>query len=350
MPRIKSDVLKDFTARIFRAYGLRHDVADIVADSLVLGNLKGHDSHGVIRVMEYVDWLAKGWLNADAEMKVVRDDGVILMIDGDFGFGQVIGRQATRLAIDKVRQEGVCVMTIRRSGHLGRVGEFMEMAGDAGLLAFGFTNTHGGGVLAAPYGGRERRLSANPILGAAPRADGDPIVMDMATCSTAEGKVKVARAAGKQIPEGYFVNSDGHPSTDPEDYYSDPPGALLPMAGHKGFALALMCDIFAGAVSGGECSTEGIARIANTLFAVFIDPERFCGRDYYFEQVEQLVRWVKSSELMEGFDRIMVPGEPEAIAEQARSAEGIHIEDSTWQKITSVAASKGIVYDFGAAT
>ena len=343
MPVIATKTLKNFTAQIFRAYGLPERTAEVVADSLVLSNLKGHDSHGVIRIIDYTSWLPKGWFNLDAEMTVVRDEGMILMIDGDFGFGQVIGRQATQLAIDKTQREGACIMTIRRSGHLGRIGEYMEMSSDAGLLAFAFTNTHGGCVLAAPYGGREPRLSANPVAAAAPQTQGEvPIIMDMATCSIAEGKIKVARAAGKSLPPGCIINSEGRPSTDPEDYYSDPPGALLPMAGHKGFALALVADIFAGALSGAGCSSGNTDRVANALFMILVDPDRFCGRDFYLEQVNNLANWVKSSKLMEGFDEILLPGDPEATTHQKRREDGIPIDDVLWQKIREIASAKDL--------
>lgn len=343
MPVIVAKTLKNFTAQIFRAYGLPKQTAEVVADSLVLSNLKGHDSHGVIRIIDYTSWLPKGWFNLDAKMTVIRDEGVILMIDGDFGFGQVIGRQATQLAIDKTQREGVCIMTIRQSAHLGRIGEYMEMSSDAGLLAFAFTNTHGGGVLAAPYGGRESRLSANPVAASAPQTQGEvPIIMDMATCAIAEGKIKVARAAGQSLPKGCLVNGEGRPSTDPEDYYRDPPGALLPMAGHKGFALALVADIFAGALSGAGCSSDGVDRIANSLFMILVDPECFCGRDFYLQQVNNLTNWVKSSKLMEGFDEILLPGDPEATTHQKRSEDGIPIDDFTWEKIRAIASAKNL--------
>ena len=152
MPILTAAVLDDVCRRIFEASGVPTPVAAVVARSLVLGNLKGHDSHGVIRVIDYVDWLARGWIDPNGELEVVRDDGPILITDGHYGFGQYVGRQATERAIERTRALGICVLTLRRSGHLGRLGEFAEMAADAGLVHFSFTNTHGGGVLVAPTG------------------------------------------------------------------------------------------------------------------------------------------------------------------------------------------------------
>jgi uncharacterized oxidoreductase len=218
MPTLDAVCLTTFVREIFVACGVPENKAAIVARSLVLSNLKGHDSHGVIRVIEYVAWMAKGWIVPDAEMEVLRETDSLLLVDGHFGFGQVIGREATALAIEKAKVSGVCVLSIRQSAHLGRIGEWAEMAAEEGLVCFSFTNTHGGGVLVAPYGGRERRLSANPLGAGAPLPEGGMLVMDFATSMIAEGKMKVARAKGQSVAPGCFVNAQGEPSTDPEEY------------------------------------------------------------------------------------------------------------------------------------
>ena len=248
---------------------------------------------------------------------VVREQPCILILNGNFGFGQVVGREALTLGIEKAKRDGACILSLRCSGHLGRVGEFMEMAAEAGLAAFAMTNTHGGGILVAPHGGCERRLSANPILGGAPREDGADLVMDMSTCTIAEGKIKVARNKGDSLPSGLFVNGRGEPSTSPEEYYADPPGAILPMSGHKGFALSLFCEVFAGAMTGAGCSKSGVSRVANGFMAFLLDPAAFCGNDLFNAEIEGLARFVKSSRLMPGVDEIVLPGEPEA-REQSR--------------------------------
>lgn len=183
----------------FRGPDVPAAVAQRVARSLVLSNLKGHDSHGIFRVIQYVDWLSRGWINPRAELEVLRDDGAILMTHGHHGFGQCIGRQATQMAIGKTRHLGACILTLRRSGHLGRIGEFAELAAEAGLVHFSLANVHGGGVLVAPHAGRERRLSANPVTAAAPLEGGEAIVMDMATSTIAEGKLNVARARQEEV-------------------------------------------------------------------------------------------------------------------------------------------------------
>lgn len=342
MPTIDAAALTDFVRDIFVSCGVTNHKAEIVARSLVLGNLKGHDSHGVIRVIEYVAWIQKGWIVPDAELEILRETDSMLLIDGHFGFGQVIGREATALAIAKAKQSGVCILSLRQSAHLGRIGEWAEMAAEEGLVCFSFTNTHGGGVLVAPYGGRERRLSANPLGAGAPLPDDGMLVMDFATSMIAEGKMKVARAKGEAVPEGCFVNAQGELATDPEEYYADPPGALLPFGGHKGYALSFFADILAGALSGAGCS-KGEARVANAMLAIFLDSNAFAGESFFLQETEALVHRVKDCPTMQGVDEILVPGEPEARTYAQRIQSGIFIEDVTWERITEIAHERNVV-------
>ena len=342
MPTINAKTLTDFAAAIFERSAVPPAVARQVADSLVQANLKGHDSHGVIRIIEYVDWVAKGWVNPKGRLTVVREQPCILLLDGDFGFGQVIGREATNLGIAKAKKEGACILSLKRSGHLGRVGEFMEMVAEAGLVCFSFTNTHGGGVLVAPHGGCERRLSANPLGGGAPMPDGSSLIMDMSTCTIAEGKIKVALVRGEELPPRVIVNGYGEPSTSPEEYYAQPPGALLPMAGHKGFALSLFCEVMAGALTGAGCSKAGVERVANGFMAFLLDPSVFCGPDFFFTELSDLAQWVKSSRLTQGFDEIQLPGEPEARAQEKHESTGAVIDEKTWKKICEIAAVRHV--------
>lgn len=342
MPIISAGSLEDLSRRVFEAHGVPAPVSEVVARSLVLGNLKGHDSHGVIRVIDYVDWLGRGWIDPNGELEVVRDEGPILITDGHYGFGQYVGRQATERAIERTRETGLCVLTLRRSAHLGRLGEFAEMAADAGQVHFSFTNTHGAGVLVAPHGGCERRLSANPLAAGAPVPGAESLIMDIATSTVAEGKLKVWRARGESVAPGLFVTASGETSTNPSDFYADPPGALLPMAGHKGYALSVFAEVFAGALAGGSCSRPDERRVANGWFALFVDPDRFCGRSFFEAEITRFRDWVKTSRRMEGVDAILMPGEPEARTESIRSRDGIPLDDDTWSKIEAIARKCGV--------
>ena len=342
MPVIDARTLTAFTAVIFERCAVPPAVARQVADSLVQGNLKGHDSHGVIRIIQYVDWMAKGWVNPHGRLTVVREQPCILALDGDFGFGQVIGRDAMDLGIAKAKRDGACIVSLKRSGHLGRVGEFMEMAAEAGLVCFSFTNTHGSGVLVAPHGGYERRLSANPIGGGAPMPAGSELIMDMSTSTIAEGKIKVALSKGESLPPHLIVNGHGEPSTSPEEYYGQPPGSLLPMAGHKGFALSLFCEVMAGALTGAGCSKPGVERVANGFMAFLLDPVAFCGQEFFETELGQLAKWVKSSRLAPGFAEILLPGEPEARIQATGERNGVEIAETTWAKICDLATARQV--------
>ncbi len=341
MPNINSTALTEFATAIFNACNIPKEVSGRVAESLVLANLSGHDSHGVIRIIEYVDWTAKGWINPHGKLKIEREQPCILILDGEYQFGQVIGHEAMQLGVSKAKREGACIVSLRRSAHLGRVGELMEQVAAAGLVGFGFTNTHGSGILVAPHGGCERRLSANPLVAGAALPDGPDFVMDLSTSTVAEGKIKVARSKGEDLPAGLFVNGEGQPTTSPEEYYADPPGALLPMGGHKGFALSLCCEIMAGAMTGAGCSKSGVERIANGFMAFLLDPAAFAGQDYVKGELGELMTWVKSSRTQSGFESIVTPGEPEARARDVR-ASVVEIEEATWQKICGIAHKKSV--------
>lgn len=340
MVSVAVPALRAYVTGLLRAKGTPERIAAVVAESLVLANRRGHDSHGFIRAAPYCDWIDRGWIAPAAEPERVADRPHVVQVDGHFGFGQYVGRIAAEWAIDKARG-GHCVLTIRRSAHLGRLGEFMEQAAEAGLVCFSFTNTHGGGLVTAPHGGCERRLSANPLAAGAPLPDRPPMMMDIATSSVAAGKVKVAIARGERLPAGHLVDAEGRPSTDPHAYDGDPPGALLPFGGHKGYALAMFSEVLAGALTGAGCSTAGVDRVANGFLALFLDPAAFCGQEFYRSQMAALIPHVKSSRPMAGHDEVLYPGEPEARAAAERS-ETVAIETSTWERTAAVARALGV--------
>src|SRR5437763_6502573 len=243
--------LRALTTSIFTAAGCAESEAACISRHLVEANLVGHDSHGVIRVPSYVEWLRAGKVLAGQTIQVVFENEALAVVDGRFGFGQSIGEQAMNLAIAKAARHGVAVVALRNAGHLGRIGDWALMAAGAGKLSLHFVNTSGAGILVAPFGGINRRLSANPIAAGVPVRGGPPIILDMSACTIAEGKIRVARNRGVPVPEGCLLDSQGRPTTDPEVFYADPPGAILSIAGHKGYGLAVLCDVLAGALTGG---------------------------------------------------------------------------------------------------
>ena len=347
MPILQADQLRRLGRNIFAAAGATEEEARIVSDALVEANLEGHDSHGVVRVPEYVGWVEKKLINCGAHIRVVEESDAFALLDGDWGWGQVVGKEAMNVAIAKAAKAGVGTISVRQCGHLGRAGDYVLMAAQRGMAAIMFLNTHGAGRIVAPWGGRERRLSANPIAMAVPRASGKPILVDISTCAIAGGKVTVAYNSKKSIPPNCPMDAEGRPSTNPKDFVEPPRGALLPMAGHKGFALALMCDILAGGLSGAGCSRPEATRIGNSFLAVVFDIGRFRDRQTFDADVDGLVDYVLSSQLAPGFSEILIPGEPEQRERARREREGIAVDDQTWSEIWATAKRYGVTIDDG---
>jgi uncharacterized oxidoreductase len=342
MPLIRSHALKQIAQDVFRAAGATREESRIVAHALVEANLAGHDSHGVLRLPEYVRWMEEKLIQTGAHMQVVQETDSFAVIDGGWGFGQVVGAEAMQLAIAKAARSGVATVSGRQCCHLGRIGDYPAMAAERGMAAVMFVNTHGGGKLVAPYGGIERRLSANPIAVAVPRRAGGPIVVDISTCAIAEGKLRNMLHSGAPVPAGSIVDAEGRPSTSAAEFYGPPQGALLPVGGHKGYALGLVTDILAGALSGAGCSRPGVTRIGNSFLVTVIDVEQLRGREAFDQEVEDLLSYVKSSRLAPGFDEILAPGEPEQRERERRLANGIRIPDETWRQIAETGARYGV--------
>ncbi len=342
MPTFAHDRLRGFGGLVFAAAGVPASEARIVADALVDANLAGHDSHGVMRLPYYVRWIESGDFVPGAQLTVVDEAAAFAVVDGGWGFGQVQGRRAMEIAISKARDAGAATVAGRNCTHLGRLGDYPRMAADRGLAATMYINTHGAGRLVAPFGGIDRRLSANPIAIALPRPDAPPIVLDISTCKIAEGKIRNMQIEGKPVPKGCIIDSEGRPATAASDFYGPPRGALLPMAGHKGFGLGLASDILAGAISGAGCSRADASRIGNGFLMHVLDVERLRGCAEFFADVEALVSYVKSSRLAPGFDEILVPGEPEERTASERRRHGIPLPDGTLETLNETATRVGV--------
>lgn len=339
MPILTAQQLHGLTTSIFERFGAPADHARAVADHLLESNLQGHDSHGFIRVPQYIDSIDAGRLKPDGRMRVVREMAAAAMVDGGAGFGQVIARDAMLLAIKIAGTSGIGAVTVRNCNHTGRIGAYTRMAAEAGLVGIAFVNSGGGGQLVAPFGGIARRLSTNPISIAAPTGGPDPIVMDMSSSIAPEGKVRTYFQAAKSLPPNWIVDSQGKPSIDAADFYAQPPGAILPLggsAGHKGFALAFMIDILAGALSEAGSCQAGEPAHGDGMLAMAIDVRQFTPLADFHERIAQLAQHVKSSPKAEGCEQIYVPGEVESRSRERRLREGISIEPSLWRLIEQI--------------
>jgi uncharacterized oxidoreductase len=342
MPSFHAELLKQISNQIFAAAGATAQEARIVSDSLVEANLAGHDSHGILRTPEYVGWMEQRLVTIGAHIRIVQEADSFAVVDGSWGFGQVVGREAMEVAIRKAEQAGIGMVSASQCCHIGRVGDYPKMAAARGMLAVMFVNTHGGGKLVAPWGGKDRRLSANPISIAIPRRTGTPIVVDISTSAIAEGKLRSMLNRKVPVPPGTIIDADGYPTTDASKFYGPPAGALLPFGGHKGFALGLVTDILAGALSGGGCSRKDADRVGNTFLVLVIDIDRLRGAQPFYADVEQLVEYVKSSALAPGSTEILVPGEPEAMEKERRQRNGVPVDGETWRQITEIGRKYGV--------
>ena len=338
--------LTGLTKRVFMAAGSDEAEARTIAENLVAANLMGHDSHGVILVPTYVAEALDGRLKRAASVSVITDNGVFLLLDGNMGYGQVIGRQAMELGIAKARGNGAAIVGLRNTHHLGRIGAWGEQCAEAGLVSIHYVTAVCHMPLVAPFGGTDARLSTDPICVTFPATDGGPpIVLDMATSVVAGGKVKLARNKGLDLPEGRLIDAEGKPSTDPGVIFPERIGAMLPLGEHKGSGLALVCEILSGALTGGGASDPATAhenKIKNNMLSIIFDPQGFGADIPFAAELDRLVAYVKESPPRPGGAGVMVPGEPERRSRAIRERDGIPLDDTTWAELIEAGVSAGM--------
>ena len=323
--------------------------ATAIAENLVTANLMGHDSHGVGLAPRYMGHAKAGTLKIGAHPKVVSDNGAYLLLDGQMGYGQTVCREATEMAIARAREAGVCIMGLRRTHHMGRIGAWGEMCADAGLIAICYVNTTGHRPYVAPWGGYQSRYSTNPYCTAIPATDTHPkIVLDMATSRVAQGKVRVAYNAGKPMPADALIGPDGRPTTDPKVIFEEPYGAMLAFGQHKGYGLAMICEILAAGLTGGGTAREenmDMNSICNNMLMIVLDQKGFGAEIPFKSEIDQLVHHVSSSATAEGHDKIRFPGDPERETTEARMRDGIPIDETTWAAMTQAGVEFGMSED-----
>ena len=340
MPSIFPENLLEFGTRIFIGAGASPAIARRVMQNLVRANVYGISSHGVVRLADYVRAVQRGGVRVDAEPTVVRESAVTALLDGNWAFGQVVAERAMQMAIDKAKANGVAIVCARNSNHVGAIGEYTEMAANAGLVGLAVVN--GIGLLVAPHGGKARRLSTNPIAFSVPVPGGRPLLMDFATSVVAEGKLKVARNKGASVPAGWILDQQGQPTTDPQAFYGG--GFLLPVGEHKGYGLSIMVEILGGLLGGAGAALLGTAPSNGCCF-IAIAPDCFRPADEFLADVRRLVDALRATAPREGVEAVLVPGDPEARAEARHRQDGIPLDDVTWQTIVDAGRSVGVEYE-----
>jgi hydroxycarboxylate dehydrogenase B len=351
MVTIQLENLITFVADVFAHADSSSEEARRIASYLATANLTGHDSHGVIRVPVYIRWKKMGSVVPDQTVEVVVDTPSLAVVDGKFGYGQTVAPQAVRIGIEKCKAAGLAAVALRNAGHIGRVGDWAEMAAAEGLVSVHFVNA-AGSLLVAPFGGVEKRLSTAPYCVGIPRKGQDPIVLDFATSTVAEGKVLVASRGGKKLPEGALIDRDGTLSEDPAVLYgpysaagardhTKGTGAIRAFGEHKGSGLAFICELLGGALTG-TGATAPDRRFANGMFAVYVDPGVVDTGNFFDGEISRYVDFIRATKPVAGVDAVKIPGDPERKMRADRTKDGIPLPDDTWAAIVSTAREVGV--------
>src|SRR6201995_4337735 len=351
MVTIQVPKLIDFVADVFAHSESSPEEAKRIATYLTTANLTGHDSHGVIRVPVYIRWLKTGFVVPNQTAEVVLDTPSLAVVDGKFGYGQTVTPQAVRIGIEKCKKAGLAAVALRNAGHIGRVGDWAEMAAAEGLVSVHFVNA-AGSLLVAPFGGVEKRLSTAPYCVGIPRPGQDPIVLDFATSVVAEGKVLVASRGGKKLPKGALIDADGTLSEDPAVLYGphakdgprDPTqgrGAIRAFGDHKGSGLAFMCELLGGALTG-RGATGPNRRFANGMLAFYIDPKVVDPAHFFDGEITRYVDFIRETKPIAGGEPVMIPGDAERKTRAERTKNGIPLPDDTWAAIVNTAREVGV--------
>lgn len=352
MPVLYPEQLESYVASIFEKAGAPAPHSQIVANHLVESNLLGHDSHGVLRVAQYCAAIESGELVPDVRPEVLHQTPAGAVLDAKRAFGQVAVTEGMNVAMEKASRSGTGAVTIRNCYHSGRLGAYTAMAADAGMIGIMMVNAGGGGQSVVPFGGSERRLATNPISIAAPTSGDFPLMLDIATSMAPEGKIRDYALRDAPLPEGWIVDAEGNPTQNAQDFYANPPGSILPLGGpigHKGFGLALMIDVLAGALSGAGCCRNEKVPARDGVLLLAIDVEQFSNRVAFYQHVSELVAYIKSCPTAPGYEEVFVPGEMEYRVAQARRKNGIYVDEGVWRQIEKIATGMDVIYKFDAA-
>ncbi len=343
--QIAEPQLREVVRRIIMAGGSSEHEAELVTDHLVRANLSGHDSHGVGMIPTYVKHLKAGLLKPNTAVEKVKDEGSILVFGGRRGYGQRVALEAMDAAIERCKEAGLVLMTLRNAHHIGRIGTYGERSIEAGLVSLHFVNVTDHRPLVAPFGGTDARYGTNPICIAMPGSDEtEPLLLDMATSKIALGKTRVAMNQGVEVDDGRLLDGQGKPTNDPNVMFSEPYGALLPLGDHKGYGLALFCELLGGVLSGGGTIQPGHERqgsIVNNMLTFVVDPAKLTDIPWMRAEIDATVRYFKASPPADADKPVLSPGDPERRAKETRQKGGIPLADRAWEGILAAGEEVG---------
>ncbi len=328
--------LHAISRNILVAAGVAQHIAEDVSEILVNANLAGHDSHGVLRIPAYLRGIEGGFLRPKAEPKLLAETANTASVDGQGSFGHYTSRWSIKKAVEKAKTGASCAVSIRNTGHIGRLGEYAEEAARAGCISLITVGNGGRGRgPTVPFGGAEGAFGTNPIAFGVPTGDASPFIVDYATSMVAEGKIQVARSKGANLPEGCILDKDGNPSVKPADFYDG--GALLAFGKHKGYALAMFTCLLGGL--GGTFDVEH--GTMNGIFMQVVDVNAFTPVNEYQKGVRAFLDSIKSTPPAPGFDEVLVPGDFEYRFRTQRLVDGIEIPDTIYSQLQDWATKLG---------
>jgi hydroxycarboxylate dehydrogenase B len=336
---LKPEPLKRAIEAIVAAGGSEPAEARLVADNLVTANLLGHDSHGIGMIPRYIDAVLEGGLAPNQHPKATLDTGTLLALDGCKGYGQSIGREAMQMTIQRAKRAGSCIMVLGNSHHLGRIGHWAEMAVAEGLVSMHFVNviSH---ARVAPYGGRDARFGTNPCCIGVPLPGEPPFLLDYATSAVAQGKLRVAHNKAQKVPPGRLIDPEGNPTNDPRYAVVPPFGAMLAFGEHKGYGMAIACELLGGALTGGgtwHYEESSKQRVLNGMLTILLDPRQLGTAAAFEREARLFLDWLRKSRPAPGFDRVRIAGEPEREMRERRTREGLPVDEATWEEILRAA-------------
>ena len=331
---------------VVRGFGSGEAEVEAVASNLIEANLTGHDSHGVGMLPRYADAFLEGGLKPNVHVSTVMDGGAMLRLDGNAGFGQVIGQEAMALGIERAQKSlGSCIVALGNSHHLGRIGAWAEQCGGRRAGVDPLRQRDRARHRRAATAAADARFGTNPFCAGLPLSGREPVILDFATSVIAQGKTRVAHNKGEAVAPGCLIDDHGCATTDPRYSVVPPFGALLTFGTHKGYGLALMCELLGGALAAGMTQRTDDAsqrRVLNGMFSVLLDPAKLAEPQQFESEALAFIEWVKASPPREGFEPVSIAGEPERAWRARRTAEGVPIDATTWQEILTASDKLGV--------
>ena len=339
-----AEELTAFGVALLTSVGTSAEEAQAVIDELVAADAAGHPSHGIMRLIQYVNFIEIDLIKPSARLKVVSEAPGVDVFDGQFGLGQFLMREFLDIAYRKAREHGSYTAFARHFNHIGRLGSYAEDAARNGFLVMMMVNVNGASRV-APYGAAEPRLGTNPICIAMPNGDDWPVMVDTATCVTAEGKVRIAMQNGMPLPDGQIIDKDGNATNDPTDFYTEPSGSILPMGGpvgYKGSGLAVMVEMMCGILSGAGFGRHDVAVGTNAVWLNLVDLGQVIDTEHYAAETKRFVEYIKHSQPLPDVDEVMLPGEVERRRTESAKLNGIQVLGGTWHQLSTLAAERGV--------